>query len=60
MLTLRLCLWPVHVEFLCGNTPILARSVLVLHGHRFCRDMVVVLIAYVVILDFGLFSEAVN
>ena len=33
----------VHIEF-CEKHSILARSVFVLHGHRLCRDIVVVLI----------------
>ena len=45
------------IEFFCENSPILARSVFVLHGHRLHRDIVVVLIASVAILKFGIFCE---
>ena len=42
------------------NTPVLARSVFVLHGHRLHRNIVIALIASVAILKFDIFSETVN
>ena len=47
----------MHSELCVKNTPILARSLFVLHGHRFHRDMFVVLIASAAILNFGILSE---
>ena len=43
----------VHIEFCFENTPILARLVFVLHGHLLFRDVVVLLIASVAILKYG-------
>ena len=56
VLTFRLCSWVrkgcscAH-SVLCENTPMLARSVIVLHGHRLHRDNAVVLIASVAIFE---------
>ena len=36
------------------NTPIFARSVLVLHGYRLYRDIIVVLLASIAIWVFGI------
>ena len=38
-----------YLDVVSEKHSILARSVFVLHGHRFCRDIVVVLIASIVI-----------
>ena len=64
-LTLRLCSWPkyglfVHLCVLRENTPILARSVFVLHCHRLCRDILVLLIVFVLIMKISFLHDTVN
>ena len=61
VLTFRLCPWlreGFFVHIFCVKTHlILAQCVFVLHGHRICRDIVVLLIASVAIVKIGIFSD---
>ena len=50
----------VDIECCLKNTPILARFVFVLHGHRLHRGIVVVLVAPAAICEFGILSETGN